>query len=94
MKPKGFPQGTAVKVYWYDSAAVNGWQYSAKVGQVGYIVSIGFVVNCKKECITLTTSFSSEGASIDPISIPWGAIHKVLNLGKKASRNGNVKEAA
>jgi hypothetical protein len=94
MKPKGFQQGTAVKVYWHDSASAQGWQYTSKVGQVGFIVSIGFVVNCKKDCITITTSFSSDGASIDPLSIPWGAIAKVEDLGKKNSRNGGVIKAA
>lgn len=94
MKAKGFLSGTAVRIYWYDSASAQGWQYTSKVGQVGFIVSMGFVVNCKKDCITITTSFSSDGASIDPLSIPWGAIQKVDDLGKKWHRNGNLKVAA
>jgi hypothetical protein len=80
MQYKSYDYGSAVRVFWYDSAAIQGWQYSKNVGQVGRITSLGYVVSSKPECLTLSTSLDTTGASIDPLSIPWGAIVKCESL--------------
>lgn len=78
--------GHAVRVFWYDSASHGGWQYSTKIGDVGKIVTLGYVLNTKPNCITVSSSIATDNASIDPISIPWGSILKIDRI-KEFDRN-------
>jgi len=52
---------------------MSGWQYKPNVGDTVRINTIGYVVNSKPECLTLTSSIGG-GGSLDPVSIPWKAV--------------------
>lgn len=87
MKPKKFKHGTAIRVQWYDSMAFDGWHYNTDaIGDTAKIVSMGYVVNVKDDCVTITTSMGNRGGSLSPVSIPWKAIAKIDKLGKEWDR--------
>lgn len=87
MKPQEIAHGTAVRIYWYDSSALQGWQYSTQIGEVGRIVTLGYVVNTKPDVgITLTSSLATDSASIDPLTVPWGCIARLDTLPEEYSR--------
>lgn len=81
---KKIPQlnlGQAVSLTWNDSKAASGWTYDPKKKRVpGRIFTIGYVVQHNDECLTLTTSMDTQGASLDDFSIPLGCITRLEML--------------
>jgi hypothetical protein len=76
--------GQVVAILWADSKSALGWQYDPKKKRTpGYIASIGYVVQSNDECVTITTSMDSRGASIDDFSIPCGCVQKLEVLDKR-----------
>jgi hypothetical protein len=74
--------GTPIRMDWADSKSALGWSYDPKKKRTpGKIYSIGFVVECNDECITITTSMDHRGASIDDFSVPLGCVSKLQVLG-------------
>jgi hypothetical protein len=64
-----------------------GWQYDPEtIGGTGRIVSLGYVANCKPDCLVLTTSIGTSGGAVSPISIPWRAIETLDLVGKAWNR--------
>lgn len=77
---------------WHDSATRGGWQYDpTKMGGIGKLVSLGFLLDSNPTYLTITTSISGEGAAIDPISIPWGAVVHCESLPEEFSMNALKK---
>ena len=84
MKNPNLKLGTPVRLNWADSKSALGWSYDPKKKRTpGLIFSIGFVVQCNDECITITTSMDHRGASIDDFSIPCGCVTKLEVLDGK-----------
>lgn len=74
------------KVYieWVDSYAVNGWQHENSLETdekfMSRIVSIGFLLKNTKEFVTISSSVSTAGSLMDPLTIPKVAIKKFKKL--------------
>ena len=69
--------GEAVVLTWHDSRALTGWQYNpTKAREVGVIRSLGRVVQTSDYGITITSSINDH-ATIDDLTIPWGAIVEI-----------------
>lgn len=67
--------GQAVRVSWFDSIAYNGWHYNPeKVGEVARIQSLGYVYKKTPHSLVMSTSIGNQGAGLDLLHIPWGAI--------------------
>jgi len=89
-KARKYPFGKAVQVRWYDSKSMFGWTYDDTLQRgCAKIQSIGYVVQTNKEGIVLTTSIGHSRASIDDITIPWGAIAEIQEIGKQWDREAN-----
>lgn len=69
------PFGHVVRVDWHDSKALDGWQYDPTMPRtVGRIRTIGMCVQTSDYALTITSSACLNGATMDDLSIPWGAI--------------------
>lgn len=77
---------TTPKIYveWIDSAALRGWQHGSTLTEsetdLCKIVSIGFLIRESKDYITISTSVSSGGSTMDPLTIPKVAIKKLRRI--------------
>jgi hypothetical protein len=71
-----------VLVEWVDSYATRGWTHKSAFTDVetGNIVSIGFLVRESASEITITSSVSTNGNVMDPLTIPKCAITKRRTL--------------
>jgi hypothetical protein len=70
--------GQVVALLWVDINSALGWCYNPKKPRVlAKIASIGYVVQCNKESLTITTSMDARGATIDDLSIPLGCIRQL-----------------
>lgn len=85
--------GKAVRVSWYDSLSLTGWQHgksephTLKPGDVAHIRTIGYVAACTPDSIAVTTSIGTEGeAALGPVSIPWRSIFGLELMGKEWDR--------
>lgn len=88
MKVRKLPFGKAVRVQWHDSKSLPGWRYNTSHHRaVAKIVTQGYVVQTNNEGITVTTSISTEGVSLDDITIPWGCIQYLELLGREWDRD-------
>jgi len=79
------PFGTAVQVQWHDSASKRGWLFDG-FDNLAKIQSLGYVVSCTPDTITLSTSIATCQGVLDPVSIPWGAIETIATLGERWDR--------
>ena len=80
MEPIEVSFGDAVVLTWHDSRALAGWQYdNNRERVVGEIRSLGRVVQSSDKGITITSSIN-EHATIDDLTIPWGAIQEILRI--------------
>ncbi len=81
MNPKKLKPREHVLIEWVDSATDPGWRalrgYAGKVGEVS---SVGYVVDCNEDCITITTSIADGNGILDPVAIPWGAVMSLKRL--------------
>lgn len=88
MRSRRLHFGKAVRVQWNDSKSLPGWRYNtSSPRQVAKIVTQGYVVQTNKEGITVTTSISTEGVSLDDITIPWGCVVNLTLLGREWDRD-------
>lgn len=88
MRSRRLPFGKAVRVHWKDSKSLPGWRYNTNTQrQVAKIVTTGYVVQTNADGITVTTSISTEGVSLDDITIPWGCCVKIDLLGREWDRD-------
>lgn len=72
-------ENKAVRLVWCDSQSSPGWHYNReKLSQKAEVVSVGFVIKNTAEYITIASSIALEGGFIDPLSIPWGSVTKVI----------------
>lgn len=70
------------RITWVDSCAAQGWHNirSSEIG-IGEVTSVGFIVHEDKKAVVLTTSVSpTNGHVLDALSIPRGAIVKIVRL--------------
>jgi hypothetical protein len=82
-----YPLGRAVRVLWHDSAFMMGWRkMQGLTPDPVPIISLGYVVCQSNDALSLSTSISEEHDCITPISIPWGCIEKVSELGDNYDR--------
>jgi hypothetical protein len=93
MRRRKIPFGKAVRVSWYDSLSLSGWQLrkaqanTLQVGDVSHIRTIGYVAGCTSDAVAVTTSIITEGdGTLGPVSIPWKSIFKLEFLGKEWDR--------
>jgi len=89
LQSRSIPFGRAVRVFWRDSRSFPGWQYETDpLGKSAKIVSQGYVAKAKRgtDAIVLTTSIGTNGAVLDPIEIPWGAIARLEFLPEQFDR--------
>lgn len=80
------PFGTAVRVYWVDSAIHHGWS-QAEDASIVRIVSLGYVVRCDDDFLAIANSITTLEGVACPMAIPWQAIVQVQNLPEVWSRN-------
>lgn len=73
-----------VYVEWIDSYATRGWTHESDLRSddsfASCIVSIGFLVKNTKEFVTISTSVSTNGNLMDPLTIPKVAIKTLKKL--------------
>lgn len=75
--------GEAISFIWHDSKALEGWQYDpTRKRNVGTIHTLGRVVQSSDEGITVTSSLCGL-ASIDDLTVPWGAVEILERLPEK-----------
>jgi hypothetical protein len=94
MRPRKIPFGKAIRVSWFDSLSLSGWQINKQpnpntlnIGDVAHIRTIGYVAGCTPEAIAVTTSIGCEGeGSLGPVSIPWKSVAKLDFIGKEWDR--------
>lgn len=90
MKSKKLNKGTFVFFDWVDSCSSNGWRNVDYLehdrSPLGYIESLGIVVESTEKYLSISTSASlyktvSE-SYMDILTIPWSAIEflKVVNI--------------
>lgn len=83
MEKLSLETGQAVQIYWCDSASLSGWKYNPETAStIGKIISLGYVVKAKEYGLTITSSMATDKAALDPVTIPWGAIEKLVQLPK------------
>ena len=87
---KDLKRGKAIKVAWEDSSVHHGWQPKELKGRTGKIISIGYVTDVQRDCLTLSTSIGDNADSISPLSIPWSAVVDLEVLPDSYDRNSNL----
>lgn len=79
--------GQALRVAWHDSMRLDGWKYKpTEIGEVGKMMTIGYVVNTTDEALAVTSSIGHLGGVLDALSIPWSCIVNVEELGEEWNR--------
>ncbi len=80
--------GKAVRVVWVDSITNGGWQYNTlqRIGQLGRITSLGYVVKTTDDALVLSTSIGANEAVLDPVAIPKKCIIDLQVLGEEWDR--------
>lgn len=92
MKPKMFPKGLALRVFWVDSTQIAGWRYADNLPvHIEKIVTLGWVVNCSDEGISLTTTIASSGSVLSSVMIPWVSVVHVQEL-NEWDRDSNLPD--
>lgn len=81
MRPEKYDRGTALRVFWVDSAQSSGWRYEENPPvHIEEVVTLGFVANTSDKGISLTTSMSDNGGILSMVMIPWEAITRIQEL--------------
>lgn len=83
--------GQLVHIEWVDTKSLLGWTYEPEVKRTpGYICTTARIVQVNDECVTVTTSMDRQGASLDDLMIPLGAINsfKVIESVKVRAEDG------
>lgn len=81
MKPKSFPRGKALRVFWVDSTQTAGWRYEETPPLlIEKIATLGWVVNTTHEGVNLTTTISKHGGVLSLVTIPWQAVTHIQEL--------------
>ena len=83
---KKLTTGQAIRFEWVDSAADSGW-YKGEMSLAGGIVTVqsaGWVVNCTRDYVTVTSSAIPSEEDLEAIlnvtSVPWAAILRMTEL--------------
>jgi hypothetical protein len=70
-----------VLITWVDSATASGWHYGEVDNELQAIHSIGFILKMDKKAVTISSTVSQGGrGTLDPLTIPYGAILKVTKI--------------
>lgn len=78
---KKTPLRNVVLITWVDSNSGAGWEYGEVDNELKPIHSIGFLVACDKKAVTITTSLTNSlRGKLDPLTIPYGAILKIIKI--------------
>ena len=82
MEARSLTKGTPVLFEWQDSVSSGGWFRDAeKVKEVAWIYTRGYVVGWDEDSLIVTHSISDSGQFLDPLTVPWGAIVELEELG-------------
>lgn len=90
MQARNIPFGRAVRIFWHDSRSLSGWQYHTEhLGTPGKIVTQGYIAKASRAdgALVMTTSIGTNGAVLDPIEIPWGAVQRLEYLPSEWNRD-------
>jgi hypothetical protein len=68
-----------IYIEWEDSASSRGWMAEDTQGPV-LIRSIGWLIHRLPHCIVISTSKSSAGNMMDPLTIPKSCIKKLRRV--------------
>lgn len=81
--------GQAVTVDWVDTKSALGWSYDPNAKRtLARVRSLGYVVQVNNEVLTLTTSLSDGGKSLDDLSLPIGCVTRIVEMSNDWSVNG------
>jgi len=69
----------SVYIEWEDSCSSRGWKSEDKDGPV-LIKTLGWLAHDMPHCVVVTTSKSSAGNIMDPLTIPKSCIKKLRKV--------------
>lgn len=69
-------RGQGIHLFWLDSCVGSGWVYDDLEAHPKEIESLGFVCDVTPDAVMITSTRSSSGGVVSPLTIPAGCIHK------------------
>ncbi len=75
-------RGDLVRVNWTDTSSMSGWFDTADADEKptlvpAFVVSVGIVVRCNRQYITLTNSMTNDDMANDPICITMKCVDDI-----------------
>lgn len=85
MNAEKLENNTLVRLKWVDSNFAKGWRHHEEnTATLPVVVSVGYVTKCDDKLVELSSHVGLlDGAKLNPLTIPWGAIESVEKWGAK-----------
>ena len=78
-----FEKDQCIHIHWLDSTNISGgWIYEDLTAHAKSIETIGFVIDANDKAVMISSTRSSSGGIVNPITIPIGCIqgYTILEL--------------